>query len=86
MATIAWTAALASLILFHVPKISLVIGIAMMITFTWAGLIGLLAPLTLKRLGADPAGSAEQGLCPGLVSAAELFAPNVANLRSSILL
>src|SRR5262249_31892674 len=45
---IAWTAALASLVLFHVPKISLVIGIAMMIPFTWAGLIGLLAPLTLK--------------------------------------
>ena len=35
--------------------ISIVIGLSMMITFTWAGLVGILAPLTLKRFGADPA-------------------------------
>jgi magnesium transporter len=28
---------------------------SMTVTFTWAGLIGILAPLTLKRVGADPA-------------------------------
>ncbi|MBI1358868.1 MAG: magnesium transporter [Alphaproteobacteria bacterium] len=52
---IAWSAALVSLILFHAPVISLVVGMAMTLTFTWAGLIGILAPLTLKRLGQDPA-------------------------------
>jgi len=52
---IAWSAALVVLIWFHNPTISAVIGLSMMITFTWAGLIGILAPLTLKRLGADPA-------------------------------
>jgi magnesium transporter len=52
---IAWSAALVSLILFRAPTISLVVGMAMTVTFTWAGLIGILAPLTLKRLGADPA-------------------------------
>jgi magnesium transporter len=52
---IAWCAALVSLILFRNPTISLVVGMAMTVTFTWAGLIGILAPLTLKRLGADPA-------------------------------
>ena len=39
----------------HNPTISVVIGLSMMITFTWAGLVGILAPLTLKRFGADPA-------------------------------
>ncbi len=52
---IAWSAALVSLILFRAPMISLVVGMAMTVTFTWAGLIGILAPLTLKRLGQDPA-------------------------------
>ncbi|MEP7211137.1 MAG: magnesium transporter [Alphaproteobacteria bacterium] len=52
---IAWSAALVSLLLFGNPTISLVVGMAMTITFSWAGLIGILAPLTLKRLGADPA-------------------------------
>jgi magnesium transporter len=52
---IAWSAALVALLLFHHPVISLVVGLAMTITFTWAGLIGILAPLTLKRFGADPA-------------------------------
>jgi magnesium transporter len=52
---IAWGAAFIALVLFQHPMISLIVGLAMMITFTWAGLIGLLAPLTLKRFGADPA-------------------------------
>ncbi len=52
---IAWTAALIVLLWFHNPTISLVIGAAMTITFCWAGLIGILAPLTLRRFGADPA-------------------------------
>jgi magnesium transporter len=52
---IAWSAALVVLLWFHDPKISLVIGMSMTVTFTWAGLVGILAPLTLKRLGADPA-------------------------------
>lgn len=32
-----------------------VIAVAMLATFLWAGLSGILVPLTLKRLGADPA-------------------------------
>ncbi|HPE48392.1 MAG TPA: magnesium transporter [Hyphomonas sp.] len=36
-------------------KLSLVIGAAMLITFLWAGLSGILVPLGLKKLGADPA-------------------------------
>jgi magnesium transporter len=52
---IAWTAALVVLAWFHSPVISAIIGVSMTITFTWAGLVGILAPLTLKRLGADPA-------------------------------
>ena len=35
--------------------ISLVIGMAMTITVSWSRLIGILAPRSLKRLGADPA-------------------------------
>lgn len=52
---VAWTAALVVLAWFHNPTISVVIGVSMMLSFTWAGLVGILAPLTLKRLGADPA-------------------------------
>jgi magnesium transporter len=52
---IAWSAALVVLVWFQIPAISLVIGFSMMLTFTWAGMIGILAPLTLRRLGADPA-------------------------------
>ncbi len=40
---------------FRESQLSLVIMMAMTCTFTWAGLVGILAPLTLKRLGADPA-------------------------------
>ncbi len=54
-AIIAWSAALVVLPWFHTPTISVVIGLSMMVTFTWAGLVGILAPLTLKRFGADPA-------------------------------
>lgn len=52
---IAWSAALIVLAWFQNPQISLVIGLAMTFTFTWAGLVGILAPLTLRRVGADPA-------------------------------
>ncbi|MEZ5953145.1 MAG: magnesium transporter [Hyphomonas sp.] len=40
---------------FHDVKLSLVIATAMLVTFLWAGLSGILVPLGLKKLGADPA-------------------------------
>lgn len=40
---------------FRDPMLSTVFGISMFATFVWAGLSGVLVPLTLKRLGADPA-------------------------------
>jgi magnesium transporter len=40
---------------FGNPVLSLVIAIAMIGTFLWSGLAGILVPLTLRRLGADPA-------------------------------
>ena len=40
---------------FRDPLLSGVIGVAMLTTFLWAGLSGVLVPLGLKRLGADPA-------------------------------
>jgi magnesium transporter len=52
---IASIAALGVLIWFRQPMLSVVIFLAMSLTFTWAGLVGILAPLTLKRFGADPA-------------------------------
>jgi len=52
---IAWSAALIVLAWFHNPTLSLVVGVSMTITFCWAGMIGILAPLTLRRFGADPA-------------------------------
>ena len=53
---IAWSAALIALVWFHDdPKIAMVVGVSMTITFCWAGMIGILAPLTLRRFGADPA-------------------------------
>ncbi len=52
---IAWSAALIVLLWFQNPSISLIIGAAMTLTFSWAGLVGILAPLTLKKFGADPA-------------------------------
>jgi len=35
--------------------LALVIGVAMLTSFVWAGLSGILVPLSLKRIGADPA-------------------------------
>jgi magnesium transporter len=52
---IAAIAALVVFLWFRDPRLSGLIFAAMCITFTWAGLIGILAPLTLKRIGADPA-------------------------------
>jgi magnesium transporter len=40
---------------FHNQLISLTIAIAVLVNFTMAGLAGILVPLTLKRVGADPA-------------------------------
>jgi len=48
VALIAW-------IWFRDPRLSGVISVAMFATFLWAGLSGVLIPLTLRRLGADPA-------------------------------
>lgn len=52
---IASIAAAVVLVWFRDPTLSFVILVAMAATFTWAGLVGILAPLTIKRLGADPA-------------------------------
>lgn len=52
---IAWTAAIIVLVWFQSLTLSLIIGASMTITFCWAGMIGILAPLTLRRFGADPA-------------------------------
>lgn len=54
-ALIAGVAALVVFLWFRDLNLSLVMLIAMAATFMWAGLIGILAPLTLKRLGQDPA-------------------------------
>lgn len=40
---------------FHRPLLSLAIALAIVINFACAGLAGILVPLTLRRLGADPA-------------------------------
>ena len=40
---------------FRDPQLAGVIGAAMFLTFIWAGLSGVLVPLTLRQLGADPA-------------------------------
>jgi magnesium transporter len=40
---------------FQSIKISIVIGIAMLLSFIWAGISGIIVPLTLKKIGADPA-------------------------------
>ncbi|PKP83265.1 MAG: magnesium transporter [Alphaproteobacteria bacterium HGW-Alphaproteobacteria-18] len=46
---------LIAFIWFRDVHLSGVIAIAMLGTFLWSGLVGTLVPLTLKRLGADPA-------------------------------
>jgi magnesium transporter len=48
-------AALVALAMFHKPVLSGIIATAMFLTFNWAGLVGIFAPLTLRRIGADPA-------------------------------
>lgn len=40
---------------FSNPMLGVVIGAALVFTFLWAGLVGILAPLILKRMGVDPA-------------------------------
>lgn len=40
---------------FRDPQLAGVIGTAMFLTFIWAGLVGVLVPLSLRHLGADPA-------------------------------
>ncbi len=40
---------------FHSVLLALAMGLAIMINFTCAGLVGILVPLTLRRYGADPA-------------------------------
>lgn len=47
--------ALVALFWFKDAKLSIVLGIAMFASFVWAGASGILVPLTLKRMGADPA-------------------------------
>lgn len=46
---------LISFIWFRDVQLGIVIATAMLGTFLWSGLAGTLVPLTLKRLGADPA-------------------------------
>lgn len=40
---------------FRDPMISAVMGVALTLNIFWGGLLGVLVPLTLKRLGVDPA-------------------------------
>lgn len=40
---------------FQDPQLSLIIAVAMFATFIWAGFSGIVVPLALKRVGADPA-------------------------------
>jgi magnesium transporter len=46
---------LIALLWFRDVKLAGVIAAAILATFIWAGLAGILVPLTLRRLGADPA-------------------------------
>ena len=46
---------LVALLWFHDLRLSLVLATAMLATFLWAGFSGILVPLGLKKLGADPA-------------------------------
>jgi magnesium transporter len=43
------------LIWFQTPLLSLAIALAILFNFSCAGLAGILVPLTLRRIGADPA-------------------------------
>ncbi|MEO1475990.1 MAG: magnesium transporter, partial [Pseudomonadota bacterium] len=44
-----------TLIWFQSVPLALTIGVAILATFIWGCLAGILVPLTLKRMGADPA-------------------------------
>lgn len=46
---------LVALFWFQDIKLAIVLGVAMLASFIWAGVSGILVPLTLKRMGADPA-------------------------------
>jgi magnesium transporter len=52
---IASAAGLVAGLWFQTPLIGVAIGAAMVFTFLCAGLIGILTPLMLKRIGVDPA-------------------------------
>ncbi|MET0337309.1 MAG: magnesium transporter [Caulobacter sp.] len=54
-AVIASLAFVVVLLWFQDIRLALVMLTAMAATFMWAGLVGILAPLTLRRLGQDPA-------------------------------
>lgn len=54
-ALIAGIAGLVVLLWFQDVRLALIMFAAMASTFMWAGLIGILAPLTISRLGQDPA-------------------------------
>ena len=47
--------ALIALFWFGDYRLSIVIAVAMLATFLWAGLLGIIIPLTLQKMGADPA-------------------------------
>ncbi|MEL7110904.1 MAG: magnesium transporter [Pseudomonadota bacterium] len=40
---------------FREMDLAIVLAVAMLASFLWAGVSGILVPLTLKRMGADPA-------------------------------
>ena len=46
---------LVALFWFRELDLAIVLGVAMLASFLWAGVSGILVPLTLKRMGADPA-------------------------------
>lgn len=46
---------LVALFWFQDVNLAIVLGVAMLASFFWAGISGILVPLTLKRMGADPA-------------------------------
>ena len=46
---------LVALFWFKDLNLAIVLAVAMLASFIWAGVSGILVPLTLKRVGADPA-------------------------------
>ncbi|GAB5457373.1 MAG: magnesium transporter [Henriciella sp.] len=46
---------LVALVWFSDIRLAVVIGAAMLVSFVWAGMSGILVPLALKKAGADPA-------------------------------